>query len=75
MLAVICLLTVMQAYVIEWIVPDYTSVGNAASAAASSGNGAVYLISLALILLLIMATVWISNRKKKESTLVQNTIH
>ena len=66
MLFVICIITVMQAYLIQWIVPKYKIAEIGASAAVSSQlQGFLYILVLAVILVLIVLTVFLLNRKRK----------
>jgi len=65
MLLVICLLTLMQAYVIKWIVPTYTMTETVAKAGVSNTSGGfIYLLILALVLGIVGLTVIVLNRKK-----------
>jgi len=65
MLLVICLLTLMQAYVIKWIVPTYTLTEIATKAGVSNTSGGfIYLLILTLVLGVIGLTVILGNRKK-----------
>jgi lactate permease len=64
MLFVVCLLTMMQAYVIPWMIPVYEMIQATALPAASDiSKGFIYLLVLALILALIAFTVFVLNRK------------
>jgi lactate permease len=66
MLAVICIVTMLQAYVINWIVPRYKAVETVVKTETeSSSKGFFYLLVLALVLALIAGTVFLLNRKKK----------
>ena len=65
MLLVICLLTLMQAYVIKWIVPTYTMTETIAKGGVSNTSGGfIYLLILALVLGIVGLTVMVVNRKK-----------
>ena len=65
MLLVICVLTSLQAYVVTWIIPVYEKVGVAASAEVYDlSRGFNYLLALALVLALIVASVLFMGRKK-----------
>ena len=73
MLLVVCLLTVLQAYVITWVVPSYqvAEVASRAGAIQETG-GAIQLLGLLIAVIIISAIVLISNRKRgvvKSSTL------
>ncbi len=63
MLFVICLLTMMQAYVIPWIIPVYQK-GAGAATVADTSTGFMYLMILAVALILIVGTVLLANKKK-----------
>jgi lactate permease len=64
MLLVVCLLTMMQAYLIPWIIPAYEMVAAPAAGAISDiSKGFIYLIILALSLALIAFIVLFLNRK------------
>lgn len=66
MLMVICILTMLQSYVITWIVPKYKMVETATVSAVSNlSKGFMYLIVLAILLALLAAIVLLLNRKKK----------
>ena len=65
MLLVICFLTMMQAYVIRWIVPSYTILEPVKTAEVSQvSKGLIYLLTLAVAIGLIAATVVLFNKKK-----------
>lgn len=66
MLAVICVLTMLQAYTIRWIVPDYKiAEATTKTQGESLSNGFLYLLILAIMLATISATIFLLNRKKK----------
>lgn len=66
MLTVICIVTMLQAYVIHWIVPKYKVVETVVKTETESlSKGFLYLLVLAILLALIAATVFLLNRKKK----------
>jgi lactate permease len=65
MLLVICVLTLLQAYVIKWIVPAYTMTEIVPKAGTSNTSGGfVYLLILALVLGIVGLMVMVVNRKK-----------
>jgi lactate permease len=65
MLLVICVLTSLQAYVVTWIIPVYEKVGVVASAEVYDlSKGFNYLLALAVVLVLIVASVLFMDRKK-----------
>ena len=66
MLTVICIVTMLQAYVIQWIVPKYKAVETVVTTETESlSKGFFYLLVLAILLALIAAAVFLLNRKKK----------
>ena len=66
MLTVICILTMLQAYAINWIIPRYKAVETIIQTETESlSKGFIYLLVLAIVLALIAATVFWLNRKKK----------
>lgn len=70
MLFVICILTMMQAYVVTSIIPSYEMIVAATTVAASEvSKGFMYLLILALVLILIALTVFLLNRKKSKPAL------
>src|SRR5690606_7362541 len=62
MLLVVCLLTIMQAYWIPWIIPSYDP-GATAATQASVHTGFSYLLILAAAIGIVIATVFLLNRK------------
>jgi lactate permease len=64
MLLVVCLLTVMQAYLFTWIVPAYELVLATAAATSDITRGFLYLLILAIAIAGIALTVFLLNRKK-----------
>ena len=65
MLSLICIITILQAYVITWIIPSYKMSGAVKTIEASNVSiGFVYLSGLAILLLLFGLTVVIINRRK-----------
>jgi len=65
MLSLICIITILQAYIITWIIPSYKIIGVAKSIEASNiSRGFVYLLGLAILLLFFTLTVFIINRRK-----------
>ncbi len=66
MLFVICILTILQAYVIQWIVPRYQMAEVATAAVVGNvSQGFIYLAVLVLVLIAIALVVFLLNRKKK----------
>jgi lactate permease len=66
MLTVICILTMLQAYVIKWIVPKYKAVETVVTTETQNlSKGFLYLLLLAIILSTISVIVIMFNRKKK----------
>ncbi len=65
MLFVVCLLTLMQAYLIPWIIPTYTLMAATTTAVASNVSaGFLYITLLAIILGMLALTVFWLNRKR-----------
>lgn len=66
MLTVICIVTMLQAYAINWIVPKYKAVETIIRTETENlSKGFLYLLVLAVLLALIAATVFLLNRKRK----------
>lgn len=63
MLGMVCLLTMMQAYLTPWIIPSYEMIATATTAASDIPKGFIYLTILALCLSLIAIIVFFLNRK------------
>ncbi len=71
MLFVICILTVLQAYVIQWIVPKYQMAEIATSVVVGNvSQGFIYLAVLVLVLTAIALVVFLLNRKKKSDQII-----
>jgi lactate permease len=70
MLLVVCVLTMMQAYWITWVIPSYESVVATALGAADVSKGFRYLLILAAALALIAGGVLLLNRKKSKRALM-----
>jgi len=65
LLFVICLFTIAQAYLIPWIIPTYKLNETIATLQGSDvSKGYIYLLSLVLILVIFIVTVFWRNRKK-----------
>jgi len=65
LLFVICVFTIVQAYLIPWIIPTYKLNETIATLQGSDvSKGYIYLLSLVLILVIFMVTVFWRNRKK-----------
>jgi lactate permease len=65
MLFIICILTLCQAYVFEWIIPVYQKLESKTGAVKPAiETGFVYLAVLVLVLILIGLAVVFLNRKK-----------
>ncbi len=64
MLTMICLLTLMQAYVTPWIVPDYDTLSSRQPSTLDAvGSGFFYLGGLVVVVLSIGGVVWFMNRR------------
>ena len=68
MLFVICVLAMLQAYVITWIIPEYKILEAAIAAQSNASQGFVYLAILAVVLVLIAGGVLLLNRKNDNVT-------
>lgn len=69
MLAVICIITMMQAYLIPWIIPVYKKIGSATATVYNTSVGFQYLIVLAVIIVSIAAfIVYMGKKNKKVNT-------
>lgn len=65
MLLILSVITILQAYVFTWFVPDYQLVeANASKAGPAVFTGFLYLLYLLVVLILIALTVFLLNRKK-----------
>lgn len=65
LLFVICVFTIVQAYLIPWIIPTYKLNETIATLQGSDvSKGYIYLLNLVLILAIFMVTVFWRNRKK-----------
>lgn len=66
MLLLVCIITILQAYVITWIIPSYKMIDPAKTIAASNiSRGFAYMLALVIILSVISIAVFIMNRRKK----------
>lgn len=67
MLFLISLITILQAYVIRWIVPGYIMIESAVSGQSQKNqSGFIYLIFLVTVIGTILLTVLLMNKKKKK---------
>jgi len=65
MLSVICIITIIQAYVTPWVIPAYDMIETVTAKAVSNvSTGWFYLIILFIILILVALTVSFLNKKK-----------
>jgi lactate permease len=65
MLAVICIITIVQAYLAKWLIPKYEMIETAAAKTVSNiSTGFLYLLLLFVILILIALMVLLLNKKK-----------
>jgi lactate permease len=68
MLFVICILTMLQAYAMKWIVPEYAILdGVKPSVPTSLFTGFTYLIYLSVAIVIIIISVYLMNRRPKTS--------
>jgi lactate permease len=75
MLLVVCILTMMQAYWITWVIPTYEMLVTAPTvAAADISKGLIYLLILACVLALIaLAVLFLTRKKSKQAVTPQYT--
>ncbi len=67
LLFIICIITIIQAYVTPWVIPAYEVIETAAlTVVSSTSKGFLYLLILAVILVLFALPVIIFNRKKTD---------
>lgn len=65
LLFLICIVTVIQAYVTPWVIPTYKMIEIAAAATVSNvSEGFIYLLILAIVVVIFMLSVFFLNRKK-----------
>lgn len=65
MLFLVCIITILQAYVITWVIPTYEIIVTTTTTAASDiSKGFIYLLVLSATLILIALTVFLLNRKE-----------
>jgi lactate permease len=68
MLFLICIITLLQAYVMQWIIPEYKMIeGPVTGQVSNNSTGFVYLIYLLAGLVIIASTVVLTNRKRTGS--------
>jgi len=66
MLFLVCIITILQAYVITWIIPSYKMTDTAKTIVTSNiSKGFGYILALAIVLSAISLTVFIMNRRKR----------
>ncbi|GAA4453557.1 lactate permease LctP family transporter [Nibrella saemangeumensis] len=75
MLFVICVITMLQAYVITWIIPAYQVVETAAKTVATDlTTGFAYLLLLTAVMLMLALMVYLLNRRQtKDSVATLNS--
>lgn len=73
LLLVICIITVIQAYVTPWVIPTYQMIETSTSAIVSNvSEGFLYMLILAFVLAILATTIFLLNRKKQyHTTLIQ----
>lgn len=69
MLLIVCIITMLQAYVFPWIIPVYSMIGSATAAVKDVSKGFTYLLILAGILIVLISTVWLLNRRRISPTM------
>jgi lactate permease len=66
MLFLVCIITILQAYIITWIIPSYKMTDTAKIIVTSNiSKGVGYILALAIVLSAICLTVLIMNRRKR----------
>jgi lactate permease len=65
MLFVVCLFTILQAYVFKWMIPVYNKFEKNVVSAGDISAGFYYIAILTVVVLLIVVFVWWLNRKDK----------
>jgi lactate permease len=67
MLAVICLITLAQAYLVKWIIPVYEILdGKHVSVIPDVSKGYVYLLGLVAVIVIFASVILINSRKKTQ---------
>ncbi|MBD2701004.1 lactate permease LctP family transporter [Spirosoma sp. BT702] len=73
MLSVICLITLAQAYVFQWLIPVYEKLSSAKiTAGPDVARGYTYLIGLAILLIALLATILLIGKKKDQTPSLVN---
>jgi len=73
LLFMICIITVLQAYVIQWVIPTYNLVdANLTQQTSDLSKGFLYLLILAAVVITFMLSVFLRNRKKSVSYAAAN---
>ncbi len=68
MLLFICLLVLLQAYVLKWMVPSYQMLSTTITkATGDNGTGMIYLLCLAAIILIFIVFILIKTGKKRRA--------
>ncbi|MGM9508856.1 L-lactate permease [Larkinella sp. GY13] len=76
MLAVICVITVLQAYVFTWIIPSYTKTSESVAAPASqTTSGLSYLAVWAFVVTCISVTVLLTRKKESYQNRKTGSLH
>jgi lactate permease len=65
MLFVVCVLTLLQAYAIRWIIPAYSLHEASAMQTVNETSGLLYLLGLALAIVLVAVTVVLTNSPRR----------
>jgi lactate permease len=69
MLFLMCIITLVQAYMLEWMIPKYKIIEELVSSPATKSNsGITLLILLLVVLIVIVSSILIMNRKKVKTT-------
>jgi lactate permease len=75
MLFIICILTMLQAYVFPWIIPVYSMIGSATASVTDVSKGFTYLLILAVIVIVLILTVWLLNRRRISPTMPSHSVN
>ncbi len=64
MLFVVCVLTLLQAYTIQWIIPVYSLTEATTMQVVNETSGFLYLLGLTMAIVFVVLTVFLTNRKR-----------
>jgi lactate permease len=66
MLAFICVIVLLQAYVFKWLIPDYQALTAATASAPDITRGYIYLSLLAVILVALASMILVVAKRKND---------